>query len=106
MSDEFKQIVIMIHEDVKDLKADNKDIRSTLASVDKTLAVNTASLEEHHRRTTISEARLDFVEKNVMFGMNVIKFIVVMSGLAFGAIKSANMFPASYWSKILDLFLK
>lgn len=106
MSDEFKQIVIMIHEDVKDLKADNKDIRATLASVDKTLAINTASLEEHHRRTTISEARLDFVEKNVMFGMNVIKFVIVMTGLVFGFVKSANMFPASYVAKILDLLFK
>jgi hypothetical protein len=49
-------------EEIKEIKKDIKDIKDTLASIDKTLAVNTVSLEVHVKRTSLSEDRISKLE--------------------------------------------
>jgi hypothetical protein len=62
---------------------DIRDLRKEVSHIDKVLAINTASLEEHHKRTTIAEERLiiveDYIKKQVLY-------IKIFTGIAAGAI--------------------
>lgn len=70
--DEFRMQVIE--------KLDKLDER--LDNVDKTLIRNTASLEEHIRRTEILEAEMEPVKTHVAQVSGIVKFIILLSSAA------------------------
>lgn len=45
-----------------EIKQDVKEIKADVGQIKQTLAVNTASLQEHSRRTSLNEARIEKLE--------------------------------------------
>lgn len=61
---------------------------SMLARVDKTLDRNTASLEEHMKRTSLLESELRPIKAHVEFVNSAAKFVTILFGAA-GAVATA-----------------
>lgn len=55
----------LIHAAINAVSSDMKEIGEKVATIDKNVALNTASLDEHIKRTELAEARLDNVEKQM-----------------------------------------
>lgn len=90
---------------IENLHEDVREIRKEVQSIDKILAINTASLEEHHKRTTLSEERLNIVEKYIQKQVWTIK---VLSGVAisiWGLIKILDQLPSMSIFKFLVQFI-
>ena len=49
-------------DDIKEIKSDVKEIRVDVVVIKETMAVNTANLQAHMRRTDLNEARLAKLE--------------------------------------------
>lgn len=65
-------------------KIDNIDSR--IDNIDKTMAVNTASLEEHVKRTNILEKKLEPVEDHVKL-MNAVAKLIALTSTVLGVLK-------------------
>ncbi len=52
----------MSTEDLKEIKEDVKEVKKLVGEINVTLARNTASLEIHEKRTTLSEVRIQSLE--------------------------------------------
>ena len=78
--DDVKQELIVIRERLYDLNA--------------TLARNTEILEAHHKRTTLNEQRIEFIEKHVML-VNAVFKIVMTFGAVLVALDQLDLFSIS-----------
>lgn len=56
-----------------------------IIEINMTMAKNTASLDEHIRRTNILEEKLEPVEKHVLMVNSITKFLITLTGLAAAA---------------------
>jgi len=56
-----------------------------IAEINVTMARNTASLDEHIRRTNMLEEKLEPVEKHVLMVNSITKFVITMITLAAAA---------------------
>lgn len=66
-----KELLLNLHEKVDDL-------RERVHSIDIVLVKNTASLEEHMRRTKVVEEEHDFFEQEVKPALNAYKFVAFL----------------------------
>jgi hypothetical protein len=58
-----------------------RDIKSSVNSIDKTLAVNTASLIEHMRRTAMNEERIDGLERTKYLVLGGVTLLSLLSAV-------------------------
>jgi len=64
-------------EDLKEIKADVKEVKNHLRDVSITLARNTASLEIHVKRTDLNEARIAKVENWILGALGAILLAIL-----------------------------
>lgn len=57
-----------MQDDIKELKADVKEISKDITDIKVILGANTTSLSEHIKRTTLAEQRIDKIE-NWLLGL-------------------------------------
>ena len=55
------------------------EIVKSIHNIDKTLAVNTAQLTEHIKRTNLLEARMEKVDTHVNMVNGIVKFILALA---------------------------
>lgn len=60
---------------MQEIKNKLNSIEDRLYDLNATLARNTEILDAHHRRTTLNEQRIEFIEKHVMFVNNALKLM-------------------------------
>ena len=70
---------IKVAEDISSIK---DELVSEITDIKVIMAKNTASLEEHIKRTNILEEKIRPIEKHVIMIQGVIKFLLFLSGLA------------------------
>lgn len=66
---------------LNDIQKEIKEIKETLHTIDKTLAVNTHSLIEHMKRTVLSEQRIEHLEKVKYYILGGIGLISILAAL-------------------------
>jgi len=72
----------MVDKKLDEIKKDISLIKSSIVKIDKTLAINTKSLEEHMRRTELLEKELKPVTRHVLYMQGAGKLIFMLSLLA------------------------
>ena len=60
------------------IEGELREIKSTLANQDKTLAANTMSLQEHMRRTEVLERRLDSIWSKALMALSIIGGLLML----------------------------
>lgn len=57
-------------------------MQDKVANIDKTLAINTTSLQEHMSRTKLNEARIEIIETHVHQVQGAVKFSSVLAAIS------------------------
>jgi hypothetical protein len=75
-----------------EIKVDVKEIKTTVNNIEKILAAQHVTLEDHSRRSTASETRIDAIEKKVYLMDAIMKVGVGVGGAVMGAVKLFESF--------------
>lgn len=66
---------------MEELKKEFHNLDKRLVELNATLIRNTEILNEHHKRTTLNEQRIEFIEKHVLMINSVFKFLTILLAL-------------------------